>query len=105
MAIRYIRKRPRSSKSTPASQNQNLWIGKPLKKVETFQGGTDADVIARIGKATASFIQPKIIRSSKEIKKGTKIRLFYSNVKSVLLYGAETLRQTHQIPAEDEIRR
>lgn len=114
MALRYIRKRPRSLKSTPASQNQNLWIERPLKKVETFvylgstiarQGGTDADVIARIGKATASFIQQKIIRSSKEIKKRTKIRLFYSNVKSVLLYGAETLRQTHHIPAEDEIRR
>ena len=77
MALRYIRKRPRSLKSTPASQNQNLWIGRPLKKVETFvylgstiarQGGTDADVIARIGKATASFIQPKIIGSSKEIR-------------------------------------
>lgn len=91
---RCIKKRPRSSKSTPASQNQNLWIGKPLKKVETFvylgstiarQGGTDADVIARIGKATASFIQQKIIRGSKEIKKRTKIRLFYSNVKSVCM--------------------
>ena len=77
--------------------------GSPLEEVESFtylgsifnqQGGTDADVKARIGKARAAFIQLKNIWSSKQISLTTKIRLFNSNVKSVLLYGAETWRTT-----------
>ena len=60
---------------------------KPLEEVESFtyfgsvidkQGGTMADVKARIGKARVAFIQLKRIWSSKEISKQTKIRLFNS---------------------------
>ncbi|CAH2315796.1 Hypothetical predicted protein [Pelobates cultripes] len=58
------------------------------------QGGTDADVKARIGKARVAFIQLKNIWASIELTLTTKIRLFNSNVKSVLLYGAETWRKT-----------
>ena len=74
-----------------------------LEEVEAFtylgsvidkKGGTDADVKARIGKARAAFIQLKNIWSSKEIYKRTKIRLFNSNIKPVLLYGSETWRTT-----------
>ena len=77
--------------------------GSPLEEVQSFtylgsvidqQGGTDADVKARIGKARAAFIQLKNIWTSKELSLTTKIRLFNSNVKSVLLYGAETWRTT-----------
>ncbi|KAL3877822.1 hypothetical protein ACJMK2_035466 [Sinanodonta woodiana] len=56
--------------------------GIPLEEVESFtylgsifnqQGGTDADVKARIGKARAAFIQLKNIWSSKQISSTTKI--------------------------------
>ncbi len=57
-------------------------------------GGTDADVKSRIGKARAAFIQLKNIWTSRELSLTTKIRIFNSNVKSVLLYGAETWRMT-----------
>ena len=74
-----------------------------LEEVETFtylgsvinqQGGTDADVKTRIGKARASFRALKNIWRSNLITSRTKIRLFNSNIKSVLLYGAETWRTT-----------
>ena len=74
-----------------------------LEEVQSFtylgsiidqQGGTDADVKARIGKARAAFIQLNNIWKSRELSRNTKIRLFNSNVKSVLLYGAETWRMT-----------
>ena len=65
-----------------------------LGSVINKQGGTDADVRARIGKARASFIQLKNIWSSKEISRRTKLRLFNSNIKPILLYGSETWRTT-----------
>ncbi len=77
--------------------------GIPLKEEQSFtylgsiidqQGGTDADVKARIGKVRAGFIQLKNIWASRELSMTTKIQLFNSNVKTVLLYGAETWRTT-----------
>ena len=77
--------------------------GSELEEVEAFtylgsiidkQGGTDADVRARIGKARAAYLQLKNIWSSKVVSTRTKIRLFNSNIKPVLLYGAETWRTT-----------
>ena len=87
-----------------ASSREAVKLGdNSLEEVETFtylgsvinqQGGTDADVKTRIGKARAAFIALKNIWRSNLIKSRTKIRLFNSNVKSVLLYGAETWRTT-----------
>ncbi|XP_076452167.1 uncharacterized protein LOC143287768 [Babylonia areolata] len=68
--------------------------GSKLEEVEAFtylgsiidkQGGTDADVRARIGKVRAAYLQLKNIWSSKVLSITTKIRLFNSDVKSVLL--------------------
>ena len=58
------------------------------------QGGTDRDVSSRIGKARAAFIMLKNICASMKISMTTKLRLFNSNVKSVLVYGSETWRMT-----------
>jgi len=58
------------------------------------QGGTDRDVTARIGKARAAFVMLKNVWASKKISTGTKLGIFSSNVKSVLLYGSETWRKT-----------
>ncbi|CAH8530029.1 unnamed protein product [Schistosoma rodhaini] len=61
------------------------------------QGGTDADVKARIGKARAAFLQLKNIWNSKQPSTYFKVTNFNMNVKTVLLYGAETWRTTTSI--------
>ncbi|VDP35281.1 unnamed protein product [Schistosoma margrebowiei] len=70
-----------------------------LEDVESFtylgsiidkQGGSDADVKARIGKARVAFLQLKNIWNSKQLLTNIKVRIFNTNVKAVLLYGAET---------------
>ena len=77
--------------------------GEALEEVENFTylgsivnnlGGTDADVKTRLGKARTAFIQLRNIWNSRDLHIKTKIRIFNSNVKSVLLYGAETWRNT-----------
>ncbi|RXN15856.1 endonuclease-reverse transcriptase [Labeo rohita] len=77
--------------------------GEPIQEVESFvylgsivdtQGGTDRNVTARIGKARSAFVMLKNIWASREITTATKLCIFNSNVKSVLLYGSETWRMT-----------
>lgn len=53
-------------------------------------GGTEADVEARINKARFASMQLKPVWFSSTITRHMKIRIFYSNVKSVLLYKCET---------------
>ena len=66
-----------------------------LGSVVDIQGGTEADVKARIGKGRAVFLQLKNVWSSKDLTLQTKIRIFNSKVKHVLLlYGSETWRTT-----------
>ena len=55
-------------------------------------GGTEADVMKRTSKARVAFHLLRNVRKSKVIGETTKIRLFNTTVKSVLLYGAETWR-------------
>ncbi len=57
-------------------------------------GGTEQDIKTRIGKARTAFNLLKKVWKSREITTTTKIRIFNSNVKSVLLYGAETWKTT-----------
>ncbi|VDP21332.1 unnamed protein product [Schistosoma margrebowiei] len=61
------------------------------------QVGSDADVKARIGKAKTAFLQLKNIWNSKQLSTNIKVRIFNTNVKAVLLYGAETWRTTTTI--------
>ncbi|KAI8505525.1 Tetratricopeptide repeat domain 27 [Branchiostoma belcheri] len=77
--------------------------GEEVKETESFeylgsvvdrQGGTDRDVSARMGKARAAFIMLRKVWASRGIRRATKLRIFNSNVKSVLLYGSETWRTT-----------
>ncbi len=65
-----------------------------LCSIVNKQGGTDADVKARIGKARKAFLQLKNIWSSRDLPIKTKIRVFNTNVKSVLFYGSEKWRNT-----------
>ncbi|VDO59449.1 unnamed protein product [Schistosoma margrebowiei] len=80
--------------------------GKDLEDVKTFtylgsiideHGGSDADVKARISKARAAYLQLRNVWNSKQLSTNTKVRIFNTNVKTILLYGAETWRTTKSI--------
>jgi hypothetical protein len=60
-------------------------------------GGAIEDVNTRIKKANGTFVQLYPLRKSKNISRKTKIHIFSSNVKPVLLYGCETWKVTTQI--------
>ena len=68
-----------------------------LGSVVVTLGGTDKDALTRIGKARAAFIMLKKVWASKEVSVRTKLRIFRSNVETVLLYGSETWRTTKRI--------
>ncbi|VDO49368.1 unnamed protein product [Schistosoma margrebowiei] len=80
--------------------------GEDFQDVKTFtylgsiideQGGSDADVKARVGKVRAAYLQLRNIWNSKQLSTNTKVRIFNTNVKTVLLYGPETWRTTKAI--------
>ncbi|VDP77131.1 unnamed protein product [Schistosoma curassoni] len=98
--------------------------GKTLEDVESFtylrsiideQGGSDADVKARIGKKRVAFLQLKNIWNSKQLSTNIKVKIFKTNVKADLLilniHWPDTIsnsllcERTNQLPAEDEIRK
>ena len=58
------------------------------------ENATQKDIRARLGKAQSVFVRLQSIWKSKQYSLKTKIRLYSSNVKSVLLYGAECWRVT-----------
>ena len=79
--------------------------GKELEDIESFtylgsildkQGGTEADVKERIRKARTAFMQLRNIWKSKIIGINTKLRIFNSSVKAVLMYASQTWRTTKQ---------
>ena len=81
------------------SNDQVTVDGKVLENVESFcylgsiidkDGGTEAEIKSRIGKAQAAFLSLTNIWKTRDISLRTKLRIFNSNVKSVLLYGCET---------------
>ncbi|VDP28140.1 unnamed protein product [Schistosoma margrebowiei] len=81
-------------------------LDEDLEDVKTFtylgsiideHGGSDADVKAQIRKARAAYLPLKNIQNSKQLSTNTKVRIFNTNVKTVLLYGAETWRTTKAI--------
>ncbi|RTG81912.1 uncharacterized protein DC041_0005420 [Schistosoma bovis] len=85
------------------NSNPNTLERETLEDVESFtylgsiideQGGSDVDVKARIGKARVAFLQLKNIWDSKQLSTNIKVRIFNTNVKAVLLYGAEIWRTT-----------
>ncbi|VDP31666.1 unnamed protein product [Schistosoma margrebowiei] len=69
--------------------------GETLEDVE--QGGSGADVKASISKARKAFLLLKNIWNSKHLSTNIKVRIFNTNVKTVLQYGAEAWRTTTTI--------
>ncbi|VDP43216.1 unnamed protein product [Schistosoma curassoni] len=68
-----------------------------LRSIIDEHGGSGSDVNARIGKAKAIYLQLKYIWKSKQLSTNTKVKIFNTNVRAVLLYGAETWRTTKSI--------
>ena len=71
----------------------------PLREVDNFtylgskvtcSGGREEDIQQRIQKSKVAFNSLAAIWKSRKYRTETKLRIFNSNVKSVLLYGAET---------------
>ena len=91
---------------SPANTGNINCVGEVLEQVSAFTclgslitttGGTEEDVEARCRKAQVAFSILRPIWRSNFISLRTKIRIFNSNVKSVLLYGSETWRLTKKI--------
>ena len=77
--------------------------GKEIKEADSFtylgsvvskEGGTDEDIRNRINKARHAFNTLRPIWRATSLSLQNKIRIFGTNVKSVLLYGSETWRVT-----------
>jgi hypothetical protein len=59
--------------------------------------GTEENVASRIKKVTGVFVQLYPVWRNQNISKDVKIRIFNTDVKSVLLYGCETWKTTNRI--------
>ncbi|VDO67662.1 unnamed protein product [Schistosoma curassoni] len=85
-----------------STENTNLitFGEETLEDVESFkylvnsindeQEGSDADVSGKIGIARETFLQLNNIWNAKQLSVNIKARIFNINVKTVLLYEAET---------------
>ena len=71
-----------------------LYLGSIISK---DKGGRDKDVAVKIKKARGAFGMFNTVRRSTTHSNNTKLRIFSTNVKSVLLYGCETGRLTKTI--------
>ena len=67
-----------------------------LGAVVSTEKGCDKDMDSRLGKAKTVFRKLKRIWGSKQYNRKTKIRLFNTLVKPVLLYGSETWKTNAQ---------
>ncbi|VDP26623.1 unnamed protein product [Schistosoma curassoni] len=81
--------------------NHNLEDMKSFTYVSSMigeHGESDTDVNARIGKERTVYLQLKNIWNSKQLSTNTKVRIFNTNVKTLLLStGSETWRTTKSV--------
>ena len=70
-----------------------IYIGSNI----STNGGADKDVELRINKARHAFRTLRPVWLSSQLSINTKIRIFNTNVKPVLLYGCETWKTTQSL--------
>ena len=68
-----------------------------LGSLASKTGGAEEDVEARVRKAQFAFLTLNSVWRSPVIRSKTKLKIFNSNVKSVLLYGSETWLMTDKL--------
>ena len=104
--LRISTKKTKVLKANTSNKDPVLIQGQALEEVSSFtylgstvdsSGGTDLDVQARIGKARTAFVMLETIWKQGNISLTTKLRLFNSNVKTVLLYGGETWKTSKHV--------
>ncbi|VDP01344.1 unnamed protein product [Schistosoma margrebowiei] len=66
-------------------------------------GESNADVETRIGKTRAEYLQLKNVCNSQQLSTNTKVRIFNTNIKTVLVYGVETWRTIKAIIQKIEV--
>ena len=76
---------------------------KYLGSIVSRKGGTEEDIQPRIGKARQVFAMLRPIWRSTSLTTGTKLSVFGSTVKAVLLYGAETWRLTKELKQKFQV--
>ena len=74
-----------------------------LGSVVSLIGGTEDDVASRMKKEDCVFVQLYLVWRNINTSKEVKIRIFNTNVKSVLLYACETWKTTKQITGRLQI--
>lgn len=67
-----------------------------LGSIISLQGGAEEDIKTRLGKARSAFANLQRLWKSSVYSRKTKLRIYKSNVLSVLLYGSECWRMTQQ---------
>lgn len=71
-----------------------------LGSIISKTGGTMEDILQRINKARCAFSKLNNVWRCPQISRLTKIRIFNTNVKSVLLYACETWKVTNAISSK-----
>ena len=66
-------------------------------------GGTETDITARVRKAQVAFSALSKIWHSMTYSTQTKLRIFNTNVKAVLLYGCETWKNSKYITTKLQV--
>jgi len=74
-----------------------------LGSITDNTGGTEADIKARIRKAQAAFSALNKIWHSTTYSTQTKLHIFNTNVKAVLLYGCETWKNSKYITTKLQV--
>ena len=106
IGLRINRRKSKVMRMNNRNTNSISLDGEDLEEVETFcylgsvvniNGEVKEEVNIRIGKAAAAFRKLGNIWKSRKISRKTKIKLYKSNVRSVLLYAAETWRTNKEI--------
>ena len=99
-------------KVNPRSCDPIAVNGEAIEEVQDFtylgsnislEGGADRDVELRIGKARHAFRILRPIWLSSQLSSNTKILIFNTNVKSVLLYGSETWKTTKSLQSKLQV--
>ncbi|KAK3773949.1 hypothetical protein RRG08_066156 [Elysia crispata] len=85
------------------SQSEEVSEFTYLGSIIDGKGGTGADIKTRICKAQAAFGLLNKVWKDRNISMRTKIRLFQSNVKSLLLYGSETWSLTKTLTSKLQV--
>ena len=91
MRINATKQDPININNTAIEDVQNFTY---LGSIVSTTGGTDEDITARKKKAQQTYSILNPVWRSRALRTCTKIRIFNSIVKSVLLYGSETWTET-----------